>query len=52
VRLLDPPLHEFLPPVDDHKAMAALAEDNCCEPDDVIARVNELSEVNLSEELT
>src|SRR5207244_9105514 len=42
IRLLDPPLHEFLP--QDHAAQSALAEKIGTSPDEIARRVHELHE--------
>src|SRR5881275_423353 len=44
IRLLDPPLHEFLP--QDHAAQSALAEKIGTSPDEIARRVHELHEQN------
>ncbi|MBO8142074.1 MAG: pyruvate, phosphate dikinase [Firmicutes bacterium] len=44
IRLLDPPLHEFLP--HEPEAVAAIAEDLGVSPDDVRAKVSSLQEFN------
>lgn len=46
VRLLDPPLHEFLPSPNDASAVAELAQTLECSVEAVKARIEELAEVN------
>ena len=46
IRLLDPPLHEFLPDGDIEEIVTELAKDTGVSEDEVLARVEKLSEVN------
>lgn len=46
IRLLDPPLHEFLPDGDIEEIVTELAKDTGVNEEDVFARVEKLSEVN------
>eukprot|EP01018_Ginkgo_biloba_P027474 Gb_14687 [translate_table: standard] len=46
IRLLDPPLHEFLPDGDINEIVAELASDTGVTEDEVFSRVEKLSEVN------
>lgn len=46
MRLLDPPLHEFLPAAKDEAGVAKLASELGMPLSDVAARVAELAEVN------
>uniref|UniRef100_A0A0C9S906 Pyruvate, phosphate dikinase n=1 Tax=Wollemia nobilis TaxID=56998 RepID=A0A0C9S906_9CONI len=46
IRLLDPPLHEFLPQGDINEMVTELASDTGVTEDEVFARVEKLSEVN------
>ena len=46
VRLLDPPLHEFLPKHDNVKAIEALAKELQVSPAEVLRNINLLEEVN------
>ncbi|KAH7314386.1 hypothetical protein KP509_21G000900 [Ceratopteris richardii] len=46
IRLLDPPLHEFLPDGDLEEIVSELAKDTGTDEEEVFARVEKLSEVN------
>eukprot|EP00250_Pteridium_aquilinum_P015706 c22711_g1_i1 orf=319-3255(-) len=46
IRLLDPPLHEFLPDGDIEEIVTELAKDTGADEEEVFARVEKLSEVN------
>ncbi|KAL3680159.1 hypothetical protein R1sor_023115 [Riccia sorocarpa] len=46
IRLLDPPLHEFLPEGDIEEIVAELAEATGVEEGDILSRIEKLSEVN------
>ena len=46
IRLLDPPLHEFLPEGDLDQIVSELSEETGMSEDEVFARVEKLSEVN------
>jgi len=46
IRLLDPPLHEFLPQPDNMDAVEALAQDCGISVDDVLRRIDQLHEAN------
>jgi pyruvate,orthophosphate dikinase len=46
IRLLDPPLHEFLPDGDIQEIVTELAKDTGVSEEEVLARVEKLSEVN------
>lgn len=46
IRLLDPPLHEFLPDGDIDEIVTELAKDTGADEEEVFARVEKLSEVN------
>lgn len=46
IRLLDPPLHEFLPEGDVEEIVEELAKDTGSNEEDVLARIEKLSEVN------
>ena len=46
IRLLDPPLHEFLPDKNDAKAVKEVADEMGVKSSDLIERINELHELN------
>ena len=46
IRLLDPPLHEFLPEGDIDEIVEELAEATGVKEDEVLSRIEKLSEVN------
>lgn len=46
IRLLDPPLHEFLPEGDIEHIVGELAAETGMTDDEIISRVEKLSEVN------
>ncbi len=46
IRYLDPPLHEFLPAKTDKEAIANLARELRKSPDDIVARIDSLHELN------
>lgn len=46
IRLLDPPLHEFLPEGDIHEIVEELAEATGINEEEVLSRIEKLSEVN------
>lgn len=46
VRLLDPPLHEFLPPLDDKEILSGLAEQLGTNLEDLVEQVKSSEEVN------
>ncbi|MCH9033541.1 MAG: pyruvate, phosphate dikinase, partial [Planctomycetes bacterium] len=46
IRLLDPPLHEFLPSADNTEAVESLASELGISTDDVLRRIDQLHEVN------
>lgn len=46
IRLLDPPLHEFLPEGDLEQIVSELTEDTGTTEEEVYARIEKLSEVN------
>lgn len=46
IRLLDPPLHEFLPSVDDKETVAALAKDLGISEQKIIDKINQLHQAN------
>jgi len=46
VRLLDPPLHEFLPPIEDEEIIASVAKDLGLSSDEVKEQVKAAEEVN------
>jgi len=46
IRLLDPPLHEFLPDKNDAKAVREVASDLKIKPAELVARIEELHEMN------
>jgi len=46
IRLLDPPLHEFLPDGDLDEIVALLASDTGADEKDVVERIEKLAEVN------
>lgn len=46
IRLLDPPLHEFLPEGDLDNIVHELAAETGMEEDEILSRIEKLSEVN------
>ncbi|MCH8148033.1 MAG: pyruvate, phosphate dikinase [Planctomycetes bacterium] len=46
IRLLDPPLHEFLPAADNTEAVESLASELAISTDDVLRRIDQLHETN------
>lgn len=46
IRLLDPPLHEFLPEGDLDNIVNELAEETGMKEDEILSRIEKLSEVN------
>lgn len=46
IRLLDPPLHEFLPEGDVEQIVTELTTDTGMSEEDVLSRIEKLSEVN------
>ncbi len=46
IRLLDPPLHEFLPDGEVEEVVQEMASISGCKPEDVLDRIEKLSEVN------
>lgn len=46
IRLLDPPLHEFLPEGEIDEIVSALTSDTGMTEDEILSRIEKLSEVN------
>jgi hypothetical protein len=46
IRLLDPPLHEFLPDGDLDEIVALLAQDTGTDENEIVERIEKLTEVN------
>lgn len=46
IRLLDPPLHEFLPPVTDSDTILELSNALQIAPEDIVSRIESLEELN------